>query len=269
MELVSEKMQCAIVTATQPLVDALLALNTHNRAVQKRMVLYYRSIIKRGNWVPTNQGIGVSSAGALIDGQHRLLAIRAEGYPPVSFVLVVGLSDAALAAVDTGASRSAKDILQLMFNTQLSSKVAATLRTILCAGNNWDTRKYDPMEYADALELYGRQLDAILKIAGARELATPILAALTLAHLGNESAVEQFTASVVSGVMLEKDDPALLLRNWIAANKGALGLTGARLRFEKASRAVQAHIDGQKMTRLFRGRAVVAPQIGGREVARH
>jgi hypothetical protein len=130
-QLVTEHPKCAIVTINKELVDALLALNTRNRAIKPSVIAAYRRYIANGQWSLTNQGIGISSSGFVIDGQQRLYALQAEGYPPVKILLVTGLSEDAIAAVDSGSNRTPRDYLHFFFDKKVSAFTTAILRTIM------------------------------------------------------------------------------------------------------------------------------------------
>ena len=54
-------------------------LNNHyrqNRKVKKRVVEKYARDMKAGNWLFTGESIGIDVEGKILDGQHRLMAIR-------------------------------------------------------------------------------------------------------------------------------------------------------------------------------------------------
>jgi hypothetical protein len=112
-----------IKTATRQLVDSLLEMNTNNRAVRKSVVDCYKQDIADGRWYLTNQGIGVDINGVLIDGQHRLLAIKESGYPPIPLLIVSGLSVEAQTAIDQHSKRSVRDVWKLVLDHSVQIKV--------------------------------------------------------------------------------------------------------------------------------------------------
>lgn len=238
---------------TKDLVDDLLILNTRNRNLQPNAVAFYRRAIEAGHWVVTGEGISVSASGFLINGQHRLEALRAAGYPPLTMLLVLGLPDEALGAVDTGKNRSARDYLQLMFNAKVSNFVAALLRTSMSAAKSFAPGKFLPQEYAEKLEELGPSIEELLEIEGLGKLPAAVVAALMDAHhKGYRDDTLAFAKALASGEMLERDNPALVLRNWIANNKGPGGELVMTERYRKTTNALQAWIDRRPLSKLYR-----------------
>ena len=262
MQLITKKPTAAFVTMTKELVDALLALNTKNRNQRQVVVNSYLRALDGGLWVPTNQGIGVAASGFLVDGQHRLEALRAAGYPPVLMLVVTGLPDEAMAAVDGGTNRTARDYLQFMFDTKVSAFVSAVLRTSMLARDEFAQLRYEPQEYAAHLERLGGSITDLLKLEHVSKMPAAVVAALVDAHdKGYQSEVEAFAKALATGEMLERDNPALVLRNWIANTKGNGGATTLVERYRKTTRALQAWIDQRPLARLYRTKApLVAAQ---------
>ena len=67
------KTETILVNATKA--AELLKRNTDNRAVRAGHVEALRASFERGEYVMTHQGIAFDDGGALLDGQHRLMAI--------------------------------------------------------------------------------------------------------------------------------------------------------------------------------------------------
>jgi len=68
-------MQTQIVLVTPEMAKQFLSNNINNRNIRKSWVGDLVKLIKNGEWKTTHQGIAFSSAGRLLDGQHRLMAI--------------------------------------------------------------------------------------------------------------------------------------------------------------------------------------------------
>jgi hypothetical protein len=101
------------VQITQTMARDMLKFNVdHNRKVRLQSVAMWLSRFRRGEYLPTHQGIAFDSNGNLIDGQHRLLAAL-EMPPGFTFWcdVTVGLSPAAFAAIDSGLVRSPAELL--------------------------------------------------------------------------------------------------------------------------------------------------------------
>lgn len=257
--IVSKTPQASFVLLTPTLVDSLLAINEANRKVRLQKVEHYRRQIQRNEWVLTNQGIGVSASGFLVDGQHRLLALKAEGYPPITMLLVTGLPDQAIAAVDTGANRNARDYLALLFKTNLSNTVTAVLRTSMMADLGFvGSPTFTPTEYASKFEQIGDSINAVFGVSRAGRVNSGVLAALVDAHYkGYHEETLAFTEAFTSGEMLEKGNPALTFRNWLNAAPKRGGNAGVIELYRKTCAALQAWIDGRTVTKIYRKRDAI------------
>jgi hypothetical protein len=249
-ELITKKPRCEIVLLTKELVDALLALNTKNRRFRPSVARNYERLLDR--WLVTNQGIGVSASGHLTDGQHRLVAIKEAGYPEVEMLIVTGLSDEAAAAVDVGSNRNAGDYLHFLFNEKVSLLTTAILRTLMLAERKWSPAKFMPQEYADAFENFAPNISAVMDVANTYRLPAAVLASLVHGHWkGHEELIVDFTRAVSSGEMLEKNHPALVLRNWIVHTKGHSGQNTTVDRFEKTNAAFLAFCESRSISKLY------------------
>lgn len=115
-----------IIDLTPDLARRLIANQIHNRPVSKARVDLYASEMKGGRWGLNGQGLIVTSAGKLIDGQHRCKAVIETGLT-IKTMLVRGVSDAAFDIIDQGKSRSVSDVLVGVANYNI---VAAGLRIL-------------------------------------------------------------------------------------------------------------------------------------------
>lgn len=76
------------IIASQPIVDRLLDGNLRNRRLNDGHMKKLSIDIKNGRYVFTGQPIIRDQDGYLRDGQHRLIAIKEAGYPPIPLLLV-------------------------------------------------------------------------------------------------------------------------------------------------------------------------------------
>lgn len=89
-----------------------LKMNTHNRTVNKNVVMHYAKIMTDGNWELTPEGISFDEYGRLLDGQHRLEAILKSGVS-VKMIVSRGFTKNAFPHINTGKSRTASDVLSI------------------------------------------------------------------------------------------------------------------------------------------------------------
>ena len=75
------KTQVKVVNVTKKLVDSLLAKNERNRPINAKRVASLVRAIKDGKWRNNGSTITLDGNGFIMDGQHRLAAIKQAGYP--------------------------------------------------------------------------------------------------------------------------------------------------------------------------------------------
>ena len=114
-------MQTNIERITPEMANKILEKNTANRKVRVSWVDTLAGILRRGEWVVTHQGIALDKNGNLIDGQHRLLAIRKTGIA-ANVMISRDVDPAAYLATDCGLSRTISD------RTNIDKRIAEPLR---------------------------------------------------------------------------------------------------------------------------------------------
>jgi hypothetical protein len=260
---ISNTEECAIVTLDQPLVDWLLSINTSNRKVKPSVVHAYAEEIRRGEWLVTSQGIGISRNGILVsdesevlllDGQHRLLALRECGYPPTRSVLVWGLSKEAQLKVDTHSKRSMANILSLAIGVFTDNTRAAALR-ILAILMNGGTRLDVKVPISDAIECYGEIHDAWNSVSFSTKapgvsggFIAPCVYAVACGV--PSEIVQSFITGYATGVDLQKGSPILRLRDTYGKGFNT-GARGQVVWFCRTARALAAFVNGETIDKLY------------------
>src|SRR6185295_16911118 len=82
------------------------------RSLSDRRVERLADAMTRGQWKLTHQGIALDSAGALLDGQHRMRAVVMSGVT-IDLLVSRGADPAAFDVIDIGATRTAGNTLQI------------------------------------------------------------------------------------------------------------------------------------------------------------
>lgn len=170
---------------TPEMAAGLLAKNTNNRPIRKYRVNEFIDIIKSGEWKTTHQGVALDQNGVLIDGQHRLEAIRKAGQT-VEILVVEGLPPSARLAIDTHAKRSYSDIL----GTRKDLLNPCVFLTRIWTSKNVPS----PVVVSSVAEVFmpfSERLHAAVNIAGQRVLSSTPLRAAAVLHmaLGREEYV--------------------------------------------------------------------------------
>jgi len=241
-----------IKTATKELVDSLLEMNINNRPIRKGIVECYKQDISDGRWFVTNQGIGIDINGVLVDGQHRLQAIKDMGYPPIRLLILSGLDPEVRSVIDQHAKRSVRDIWRLVFDHNVGSQAPAICSVIYRARTNFKAGKISPQRLRDVLEEHTEEMQLILEnVQNISKWAAPFLAAFVATiktHPTKTQEVLQFIARVSCGENLTRKMPEYHLRNYLMTTRGPTG--GNMLqqeRYLKATRALMASLNGEEM----------------------
>lgn len=105
-------MRIETITVTPDLAEMFLSKNSGNRRMRATHVEAFCRELRQGTFKTTHQGIAISKTGILLDGQHRLAAIKQTG---ISALMVIAWDcDAETAVdwpVDFGIGRSASDVM--------------------------------------------------------------------------------------------------------------------------------------------------------------
>lgn len=116
-----------LVDVTPEIAEKWLKDNTHNRNIRAAVVAGYAADMLAGAWMENGQSIRFAADGTLLDGQHRLTAIKDSGVT-LRMIIVRGLPNDAQMTMDTGAKRTFADVLRLNGEPHAVSLAAACLR---------------------------------------------------------------------------------------------------------------------------------------------
>lgn len=116
----------SIETITPDVAKLYLGSNISNRRVSRERVSYLAEQMKSGEWEISNDAICFDEDGALINGQHRLLALIEYGQP-LQFLVGRGYNRDVFTIMDTGKNRSAGDVFYIN-GVKNSTNTAAMVR---------------------------------------------------------------------------------------------------------------------------------------------
>lgn len=105
--------------------DYLLEENDHNRHLNPNLVKRYVRFMMNDEWRLNGECIKISSDGVLMDGQHRLSALKETG-KSIQMSVVIGVNPDTFTVNDTGRSRDAGDILKIAGYKNVNQNAAAT-----------------------------------------------------------------------------------------------------------------------------------------------
>lgn len=261
------KKSAQVITTSKEIVDYLLSLNTNNRTIKKRHKAWLEQAVRSEKFLLSNQGIGISSDCVLIDGQHRLTAIRDAGYPPVELVVVTGIDPEMRLYLDQNAKRSIADALKIVLDESVSSRTTSVVTFLM--------RLEDDEKEGFNLSRHGGKLplDEVRKavkrrmrvIAELSEATAGLCRAGTLAALVDYSEkwdysdAMELATQVGAGENITAGDPGYKLRDVVLRKRGAGGAGhGANKQLIDYSQAVFCciqHAHGNKIDRIERAKS--------------
>lgn len=168
-------MQYQKVTVTPELAKKYLARNPTNRPMRPGRVEYFADLIRRGAFLCTHQGVAVSPAGKLLDGQHRLAAIVETGIS-ADMMVASDVDEETYIAFDRPASRSIADVLHI--DVRKAHTLAFLVKMIVGKGAPAAPDQVDRL-----IKYVGPAVDKLLEVCPTnktRVSAAPIKAAVVL-----------------------------------------------------------------------------------------
>lgn len=113
---------------TVAMAEDMLRGNARNRHIKPNKVEEFAGALRRGEWQYNGDTVRITTAGKLLDGQHRLMAIVDTGKPARLLIAVIEERNAlqAQATMDVGSKRSFGDMLQIEGVANATTVAAAT-----------------------------------------------------------------------------------------------------------------------------------------------
>lgn len=211
------------VKITPSIAEAWLDKNVSNRKASRQAVGKYARDMQSGAWLCTGDPIKFNAAGDLIDGQHRLMACIKAGVGFDSFV-IYGLPDNAKSVVDTGKSRSARDVLA-MGGALNAVRLASAARALLDYRSE-SIHRNQTWSHSEILDVIERHptLPKSVGLFGKVSRGAPV-AYLNFVHcvatsiLGKENEATKMYQVWQSGVPAYDGDPMHLLRERVLSGQ--------------------------------------------------
>lgn len=268
-----------------------LATRRSNRHLSDSKVLEYAIAMEAGNWALNGETIKFDDDGHVFDGQHRLEACVLAGVPFESYV-ARGIKDArAMATVDTGKARSHTDVWTIAGHKSAALASSIALLAMLHEGGRvtWAgfggrrlprtsalTKTLKAMPTNSMLvskeELLGwgeAHIEQITKAAQfvasspVRRVMSPQAAGALyfFAEKKDPVAIGQFLNDVGTGIGLDAGDPALTLREHVAARQRAGAKLSRSYIFGMMIKAWNARRAGVKIKVLRVGEGEEFPKV--------
>lgn len=197
-----------------------LGHNDSNRSLRQHRITQYARDMVKGEWHMTGEPIKFAADGTLLDGQHRLHAIR-RARMAVPMLVVRGLHSDAQSYMDTGAARTAGDALALRGEPHANTLAAVAKLAIAVDRGNRTGMKMSPSSHAEVFDWIDDNpavRDAVA-YGHSRYSRTGPLTATTLAYcyfrlaVVDQQAAVEFLDGVASGANLPVGSPQLAVRD--------------------------------------------------------
>ena len=142
-----------LITITPEMAEKMLEKNIANRKVNQANVNRIAADMTTGNYKVNGETIKISSAGEIIDGQHRLLACVKSGMPFDTYI-VYNVEREAVGTIDMGKGRSVADSLNVM-GCNIKSGIIPAMNFYFNRGNKLTTAQTGCLwsNYEDKLNL--------------------------------------------------------------------------------------------------------------------
>ncbi|MFV2058675.1 MAG: hypothetical protein ACC707_19605 [Thiohalomonadales bacterium] len=151
-------------TLTPEDADYLLEDNLHNRTLKKHFVARYYKEMQLGRWKLNGETIIINNEGALLDGQHRLVALK-KYEKPVRFSFCITTGKDNFSTLDMGVSRTPGDLLKLHGFKSVNNNAAA-MRFLLIYQQSENFSDYGgihPMDILNAAKKYPKLLGHLVE----------------------------------------------------------------------------------------------------------
>ena len=218
-----------VVTMTPQWASQLLGQSAQkNRKFKRKHLERLTHTIQSGNWYITAQGIALDSEDNILDGQHRLAAVvKAE--KPIQIMLGRNLDPKIFNVVDTGATRTAGDVLDILGSSK-GKTIAAALKNyqlyyqhpkIKWSGNHTPSHT----EVTKLYELHKDYVEAMVGEIAQRRKSFRCFSesvALTFSLLARDKhwskvPILSFMDAVCFGANLDSEDVCLSFRNQLGS----------------------------------------------------
>ena len=205
--------------------QALLALNTHNRALATKRVNELATAIKNGHWRFNGASIVILANGQLGDGQHRLAAVVVAGMP-IETNVTYGVTQEAFPTIDIGRVRTTRDLVALsgIPNANIATAAASVLWRIIVGAPYNET--VSPELAMAVLDRYQTVSYWSSKYHGSTALrsiipgAALVAACVYLDQIANRpDLAHDFYEKMSTGLNIVEGDPVGSLRNKLLTSK--------------------------------------------------
>lgn len=213
-------MKTSIVLVTPAIAASMLSVPGRNRGLIRSSVELFERALRDGRFLLTHQGVAIGLDGAVIDGQHRLMAIANTGIA-ARLMVSTGVPAAATEAIDVGIGRRAQDVLRITDGVEVSVELRACVLLadrIVLREPTAGCRRVTADGLRSAIARHANDAEPVIRVLGRRHdhmRPAALSGALAVLHAIDPVRTERFANDVRDGVDLPARAPALALRTFI------------------------------------------------------
>lgn len=243
------------VIATPACAARALEFNIGNRYLRTANIEYLAMVINIGDWQDDHpQGICFSNTGKLIDGQHRLLAIR-KADKPVIVRVDTGFNEALRHHLDIGVARSLADRTDFSENKDLNKRMTEIIRAFSSVKIG-DAKKMPVSFYESVYSFWKTECNIVAKYCietkhkqGANGL---LRAGVSAAYMEAVRMDETLAISFMNSVTFPDGElqPGRALREWILRSMKGGGRRATILDYRATWAAFEAVMDNRDVSVL-------------------
>jgi len=218
-----------------------LDIPARNRVLNERRVEMYAAMMKRGDWMLTNQGIAFDEQGSLIDGQHRLRAI-VRSQCTVDMLVITATPNRSQLVLDQGLRRQPHDQIGLREGWRVlpihSAVAKAMISSVGGPGSDERRKAVTDIQLLDRFYVkHHKAIEFAVTTMWERHgslkgvIIAPTIAPVARAYYSvAPDLLSRFCDVLATGMAESKDDgPVIVLRNYLIAGRENLGLEKAGL----------------------------------------
>lgn len=207
-----------VMVITPEIAEVMLTRNEGNRPVSDAKVAKYAAMIASDSFPYNGASLSIGRSGRLLNGQHRLLAVRL-AKKPIQQVVVWGVRDEVFATIDSVAGRTGADVAALLGweNASVAAAVASIVTAYDSERLTWGGwHALTVVEIEPALSRHPGIADSIAKAYPPRSVrifrqAWFPAASYILTRIHAQQA-DSFITKTLEGTGLHKGDPIYSLR---------------------------------------------------------
>lgn len=220
-----------------------------NRGMKSDHIASLVAAMKRGEWTLNGSSIVFDKAGRLLDGHHRMMAVKASGCT-VQMMVVRGVDTDSVYTMDTGPSRTLSDHLSIYGGTNTKARAA-----ILASCVRIITGQTVPLRTIDAYKVWlppfysGTERFFELALHQKKHLRVATVAGpLVIAFKEDPEKITELMAQLRDGTDLKQGSAAFTLREFLITQRDASDT--AETIAMKIFSACLKHCEGRSLQKL-------------------